>query len=275
MPMRLSIVFLSFVVLLPGRMCGAAEEKAPTVRPVVAAHAHNDYEHKRPLHDALGQGFCSVEADIFLVAGKLLVAHNLIDVRPSRTLEALYLDPLARRVKKNGGRVYRGGPEFTLLVDIKSDGATTYKALAKVLARYGHMLTTSRGGKLEKKAVTVVISGNRHVASIKADRIRYAGIDGRLGDLNSDAPAGLMPLISDRWTSHFRWRGEGAISKAEREKLEKIVAKAHAGGRRIRFWATPEKTSVWKELHRAGVDHINTDDLAGLAKFLRAVKKGK
>ena len=31
------------------------------------AHAHNDYEHPRPLFDALDHGFKSVEADIWLV----------------------------------------------------------------------------------------------------------------------------------------------------------------------------------------------------------------
>ena len=36
----------------------AAEKPASPVR---RAHAHNDYEHKRPLLDALDQGFCSVE----------------------------------------------------------------------------------------------------------------------------------------------------------------------------------------------------------------------
>ena len=41
------------------------------------AHAHNDYEHTHPLADALEQGFCSIEADIHLVNGKLLVAHDL------------------------------------------------------------------------------------------------------------------------------------------------------------------------------------------------------
>lgn len=43
--------------------------------PLVHAHAHDDYEHKRPLFDALDRGFCSVEADVHLVDGQLLVAH--------------------------------------------------------------------------------------------------------------------------------------------------------------------------------------------------------
>src|SRR5688572_20087049 len=59
--------------------------------PLAAAHAHNDYEHTRPLLDALDLGYCSVEADIFLVNRQLLVAHNLEDTRPERTLQSLYL----------------------------------------------------------------------------------------------------------------------------------------------------------------------------------------
>ena len=31
---------------------------------LIHAHAHNDYEHARPLLDALDHGFCGVEADV-------------------------------------------------------------------------------------------------------------------------------------------------------------------------------------------------------------------
>src|ERR1051326_8803322 len=87
--------------------------------PLTRVHAHNDYEHKRPLFDALEHGFCSVEADIYLVDGQLLVAHNRYQVKTNRTLQSLYLDPLRERIRKNGGRVYAGGPECTLLIDLK------------------------------------------------------------------------------------------------------------------------------------------------------------
>src|ERR1044071_3148402 len=72
---------------------------------LMRAHAHNDYEHPRPLFDALDQGFGNVEADIYLVNGDLLVAHDPVDLDPSRTLESLYLAPLAARVKANNGSV--------------------------------------------------------------------------------------------------------------------------------------------------------------------------
>ncbi|MGO4759075.1 hypothetical protein AB4212_62455, partial [Streptomyces sp. 2MCAF27] len=102
--------------------------------PLARAHAHNDYEHPHPLTDALSHGFGSVEADIWLVDGQLLVAHDAEDLDPTRTLESLYLDPLARRVKQHGGRVYRGHDlTLQLLIDIKTAGEPTYLELAKRL----------------------------------------------------------------------------------------------------------------------------------------------
>src|SRR3954467_2776018 len=67
-------------------------------------HAHNDYEHARPLHDALdAEVFCSVEADIWLVGtSSLLVAHDLSATDPSKTLQSLYLDPLRGISSSNG-----------------------------------------------------------------------------------------------------------------------------------------------------------------------------
>lgn len=265
-----SLAFPAVVVLCLSMLaasCGSAV--AAPVKPLATAHSHNDYEHARPLLDALDQGFCSVEADVYLVDGKLLVAHNRPDVKPERTLEALYLDPLLARVKANGGRVYRDGPRFTLLVDIKADGARTYEVLAKTLAKYAEMLTVVRDGKLEPGAVTIVISGDRPKKEITADKLRYVGIDGRLTDLDSDAPADLMPMISDNWGLNFRWRGTGDIPAAERTKLREIVEKAHQHGRTVRLWNIPANAAIWGELSDAGVDLINTDDLAGLAKFLR------
>ena len=247
-------------------LAAGAEESAPV--PLPRAHAHNDYRHERPLLDALRHGFCSVEADVFLVDDKLLVGHGRAELRPERTLEALYLEPLKERVRANGGRVYPGGPEFTLLIDVKSEAKATYRVLSRVLAGYAEMLTRGRDGQVTQGAVTAIVSGNRAKSLIEADSPRYAAIDGRLADLASTKPAALVPLISDNWNNHFRWRGHGPMPEAERRKLGAITAQAHQAGRRVRFWATPEAASVWAELHAAGVDLINTDDLPGLREFL-------
>jgi hypothetical protein len=236
--------------------------------PLIRAHAHNDYEHKRPLFDALDQGLCSVEADIFLVDGHLLVGHTRRSLEPDRTLESLYLVPLRERVEKNGGRVYPDGPEFTLLIDIKTNGAPTYSVLKTVLAKYADIINAPTARTAARRAINVVATGNRPAAQITADPTRLVGIDGTLSDLDSDEPADLIPLISHNWSAVFKWRGKGPIPPEERQKIRSAVQKAHAHGRRLRFWGAPDNPAVWQELYDDGVDLINTDDLPGIARFL-------
>jgi hypothetical protein len=270
-PCRVGFVLLS--LLWAGLRAPAADDR-PVV-PLRHAHAHNDYEHPRPLFDALDYGFGSVEADIYLVDGQLLIGHDRKDLRPGRTLEKLYLDPLRERVKANGGRVYRDGPSVWLLIDVKTEADPTYLALDKVLDRYDDILSVVRDGKLEEKAVTAVVTGNRAQERIAGQEVRHAGIDGRPSDLDSTAPAHRVPWISARWDSLFRWKGEGPLPDEECARLADIVRKAHAHGRLVRFWATPESPVVWKELRAAGVDLLNTDKLAELQQFLMETEHGR
>lgn len=247
---------------------------APAVQALPSAHAHNDYDHRRPLQDALDRGFNSVEADVWLVDGELLVAHDLADAKPGRTLESLYLQPLADRVRANRGQVYKHGRDFQLLIDIKSDGPSTYAAVDKALAQYRGISTIFADGRVLKGAVTSVISGNRPLDVLKAQKVRYAGYDGRLGDLQAGMPASLMPLVSDNWSNNFTWRGVGPMPAAEKTKLHDIVTTAHDSGYKVRFWETPDtpgaaREALWSELSAVGVDYINTDDLHGLEDFLR------
>jgi len=243
------------------------------VVPLLHAHAHNDYRHDPPLLKALEHGFTGVEADVYLVGDKLCVAHGRGEITADRTLRSLYLEPLRERVKKNGGRVYPNGPRVVLLIDIKSAAEPTYRRLHEILAQYRDILTSFGPQGQKAGAVLVVVSGNRPLERMRSQAVRYAGYDGRLANLDSDASADLIPLISDHWGRHFTWRGEGPMPSAERRKLTDIVQKAHAKGRLVRFWATPDQRSaareaLWLELLAVGADLINTDDLEGLREFL-------
>jgi hypothetical protein len=235
-------------------------------KPLVRAHSHNDYLRQRPLLDALDNGFCSVEADIHLVDGRLLVAHDLNKTRPDRTLESLYLDPLRARIKANGGRVHRDGPPCTLLIDIKSDGKTTYPVLHEVLAKYADILTVFKDGVATPGAITVIVDGACDL--IASQSVRYATIDGGLGDLDSDAPPDLIPWISTDWKNVFEWKGQGPMPEDERAKMREMVKKAHDKGRKIRFWGLPVRPAVWPELYDAGVDLLNADNPKAMKEFL-------
>jgi hypothetical protein len=264
-------------VLAPPAGSAFAGEQGRRKRPLWRAHAHNDYEHPRPLFDALDHRFGSVEADIFLVGDQLLIGHDATELDPSRTLESLYLDPLAALVKANHGSVYRGWHKpLQLLIDIKTEGSSTYLELDRHLLRYKHLFTTYAHGRVHPGAVTNVISGDRAARTpMEAQTVRRAFYDGRLTDLGSAAPASFISLISDNWQTNFTWLGSGTFPDAERQKLRAIVGQAHAAGQTVRFWNTPDlagpdRDALWGELFAAGVDFLNTDDLAGLEAFLDA-----
>ncbi|MCA9077621.1 MAG: phosphatidylinositol-specific phospholipase C/glycerophosphodiester phosphodiesterase family protein [Planctomycetaceae bacterium] len=263
--MREPLIVLSVVL-----MSLSSAVHAQDVTPLPQAHAHNDYHHQRPLHDALDCGFTSVEADIFLVDGELLIGHDRSELRPERTLQKLYLDPLREWVVEHDGHVYAEEMPFELLLDIKTRGKSTYEALDHVLAGYAELFTRVEKGEVIEGPIRAVVSGNRSRQVIDADETRFVGVDGRLSNLGDADPPHLLPWISDRWGSHFKWDGKGEMPSAEKEKLKQIVQQAHAEGRAVRFWATPETHEMWEVLADAGVDKINTDDLDGLQDFLIA-----
>jgi hypothetical protein len=260
---------LTALILLAGLTSWTSQSAdSPPPTPLIRAHSHNDYEHAQPLFDALEQGFCSIEADIYLVGGRLLVAHDRSAVKPERTLQALYLDPLRAQIKRHGGRVYPGGPPVSLLIDVKSDAEATYLVLRDVLRGYSDMLTEFSGRVIQTNAITVVISGNRAPKVLAAEPIRYAALDGRPEDLEGSAPKELIPWISQDWKVLFRWRGVGPFPQEEQARLRDLVDKTHRQGRILRFWGAVDRPEMWRTLLDAGVDLINTDNLAGLRQFL-------
>jgi glycerophosphoryl diester phosphodiesterase len=230
--------------------------------PLPKTHSHNDYSREHPLFDALNAGFCSVEADVFLVDGELRVAHNLKDTKPVKTLRSMYLEPLSQRVKENHGRVYKDGPEVWLLIDVKRDGEKTWQAIKKELRAYRFMMaTTDKPG-----ALRAVISGDRAIESIVNDREHLAGLDGRFTDLPSKYSFTQMPMVSDDWLQYFKFRGE-PLTELERTKLVNLVRRVHQEGRRVRFWGVPDVPTYWQETLDAGIDFVNTDHPAKVAAW--------
>ena len=87
------------------------------------AHSHNDYAQKEPFWGAYKTGFGSIEADIFLLGGTLMVAHDTKELMANkRTLASLYLEPLVTCLIKNNGYPYEDTTrDLQMLIDIKSD----------------------------------------------------------------------------------------------------------------------------------------------------------
>ncbi|EIN08285.1 hypothetical protein PUNSTDRAFT_68644, partial [Punctularia strigosozonata HHB-11173 SS5] len=254
-----------------------------------------------PLFQALSYGAASVEADIWLVNGTLLVGHTQNELTPERTLATLYLDPLKAMLDaankdvppehpKRG--IYPTAPTLPLqlLIDIKSDGPTTFAALhtaleplrsAGYLSSWNSSLST-----IDISLVTVVGSGNTPIASVQAlgtsganqasgsseASVRDIFLDGPLASVSKDEDlvSTLSPLVSTDFgaTIGIAW----IIPSLGKKKIRTLVQAAHAKGLQTRFWNTPAwpgflKKCIWKMLLEEGSDWLNVDDLAGASIF--------
>ena len=263
----LKVKFLPAVLLLI--LTTARLPCYPQNIPLPNAFAHNDYWHKRPLYDALENGYTHIEADIFLKNDRLVVAHLFPFFKRTRTLEKLYLKPLSDRIKKQG-TVFKGyNTPVTLMIDIKSGANSTYKALKPLLEKYRHMLSGYENGKVHYGMVTIVLSGHKPYDMIKNETSRLAFIDEDLRKIGTDsALTDVYPMASCRYSSLLTWRGNGDMPAHEKALLCQYVQKAHSMGKKVRLWASPEDKHVWETLLSCGVDLINTDELVALKNFL-------
>lgn len=259
----LKILFGVCTMLTP--LVGSAQ-----VEPLINAHAHNDYWHFRPLKQALNNGFMSVEADVHLLKGDLLVAHERFFTKKKKSVWRKYLEPLYEKARQNNFEsVYPDGPkEFILYIDIKEGCPDLLDTLISQLKRVEEMLTVWENGEKKTGAVSVIVGAcGREKEWLEVPK-RYFYFDSGMGGIGSEYGPDVIPRVSTNLKSVISWRGRGEISKEEREKLKTLVDKAHADGRKVRFWAGTNKKKVWHELINAGADWINVDRLKRFKKFM-------
>lgn len=232
------------------------------------AHAHNDYLHQHPLMDALRQGFYSVEADVHLRQGKLVVAHAFSTAR-SPALEKLYLRALDSLLQCNNGLVSaKEKRTFYLMIDIKTEGEGAFAALRNLLVSYPRLRCNGPGC-----AVKIFVSGNRPIQSILTDSAAGISLDGRPSDLGKKYSPAAMPVVSDNFGKWSGWNGRSQPREDDLAQIRGLAQRVHEEGKRLRLWAIPDNPLAWDALLNAGVDLINTDHLEELNNFLN--EKGK
>ena len=232
------------------------------------AYAHNDYWHKRPLFDALDNGFTHIETDVYLRHSKLMVAHLPLLLRNKHTIEGLYLQPLLARLTSINEHDQTALDTIMLMIDIKSKGEKTYTALRKLLDNYKSILSTCENGKVVIRNLTLVLTGHRPLQLLASEESRFVFADEDLRKINTSQQQNQMYSTASCKYSHLiKWRGRGLISAFEKERLKALVYGAHLFGIKVRLWGSPENEVVWHFLQDCGVDLINTDKLVALKQF--------
>ena len=243
------------------------EPPIPIVRRDSLLHSHNDYEQPHPLEDALSARLDSVEADILLIGGQLLVTHGGLDSTKG-TLQELYLDPLQRIVDRDGS-VHRNGRMFYLWIDLKSGSKDLITRLHEVLMLYP-MLTRFSDSGTESGPVTVILTGD------EGNKKRYVdSYSTRYATRDSNDLGGRDPAASSRWLWYaldyrqfFSWTGWGQMPEDQRNLLGFLVREVRATGRKLRIFNSPDYETWWNVAMDADVDMVGTDRVQALRNFV-------
>ena len=229
----------------------------------IRIHSHNDYAQKRPFWGAYEAGADSIEADVFLVDGELLVAHSRKGLKKVNTLRRLYLEPLREVMRKNGGRARANGKPLQLVIDLKS-GKPALDALLTLIEQEGFRECFD----ICKNPSAVRLSVGGDISKIKdfleyPDFVFFSVPSSRKLD---DGQYKRVSWISDYARLLTKWRS-GAMAECDKKKIRAAAARAHAKGVPYRLWGFPDNPEAWQLSRELGLDYINTDRPADVAAF--------
>ena len=238
--------------------------------PLPNGHAHNDYEHERPLLDALDLGYSSIEVDIHFYKKSLRVSHDDHDLESKPTLDELYLQPLKELIQKNDGRIFKNdSTSLILMIDFKTKKKRALQLLSNKLDKYNDLLTKQFRSYKQWAPIQIILSGDPPLQKLNRLNRTYFYIDGRF---EMAYPANLEKMVA-RMSANIN-DIESIASQNDRSKaLAKLVSEAKLNKRKIRFWATEDNPRTWIHLLEHGVDWISVDDLKGFAKFRETYSK--
>lgn len=243
--------------------CGTSSAQIFTASNIFA---HNDYEKKVPFFGAYDRQVGYIEADVHLVDGKLLVAHDKANVLSDKTLDQLYLGPLQEKISLNKGSVYADAKRsLALMIDMKTDGQSTLLAIIQLLNKYPSLTAC--------KTLNITMSGNMPPPGQWSAYPPFIKFDGRPGVSYTEEQWKRITLVSASFAAYSKWNGKGVIPRKEHGMLEEVIKVAHDRKKPVRFWATPDFANAWIKEMELGIDVLNTDHVSDLAEFLVLLPK--
>jgi hypothetical protein len=257
----------------------------------IGVHSHNDYWRDAPIYDALSYGVRSMESDVWLNPDDnvLYVGHDSFSLSPQRTFQSLTLTPLknaidqanaANHIVSNSSEAsfftslqkqvattinqttpfsgyFSAGIGLTapiqLLIDIKTDGNTTFPYVLKelqhladagYLTHYDKTTNTTIAGPL-----LIIGTGNTPATTLAAMEKRFIFLDCPLGGLDNTLlvngstvayDASLCGIASTNLASLTDWLGVINATETQRNNLTAAIDQAHQLNIKTRIWDTRE-----------------------------------
>ncbi|MCF0159459.1 MAG: alkaline phosphatase [Bacteroidaceae bacterium] len=229
----------------------------------VFIHSHNDYWRTMPFYEAYSQYAQSIEADVYLLNGELLVGHDTDESTPDKKFVTMYMEPIVKLFRANGGHMWKDSDApMQLMVEAKNDNVALLNELVRNLEKYPDVFCSENG-------VRVVITGY----DLKPDEFslfpKWMYFDGGLSKNYTPEQLERVALFSECFEDYAHWNGKGNILDSQLEALKKAIDKAHALNKPIRFWGAPETTTAYYTFYNLGIDFFNTDHPAQAYQFFR------
>ncbi len=236
----------------------------------VSIHSHNDYERTVPFYEAYSQHCVSIEADVYLQDGEILVAHDRKDVTSDRTLREMYIEPIVKIFRENGGRMWKGSDDrLDLVIDLKT--AESMSGVVAIAKEFPDVFASDNG-------VRILVGGGMLAPEDFDNWPSWVWFIGRFekGELNyTPQQLARIAVISARFRDFAKnWNGKGRMNDSDYSAVRKAVEDAHRAGKPIRFWGGPENPIVYATLYALGADIINTDHPARCSLFFEEWLKG-
>ena len=209
-------------------------------------HAHNDYQQAAPLTNALQYKVFSIEADVYLYNGKLVVAHDRKELPAAPSLDSLYLQPIVALFAKHGGRINsESNYAPILMIDTKENGAVVLAKLLSMLQVYRSVFDRT----VNKLAVQIVISGDRGPITAWSSYAPILFFDGRPYEVYDAATLERVAFISDGYANY----------KNNTNGIEQAASAIHSKQKLFRLWGYADTLNMWQQVLQWGVDILNTD----------------
>lgn len=250
-------------------LCIAGDTPAVLATEHPIAHAHNDYEHERPLADALDAGFQSIEADLWFRDGAIQISHDAFGTKG--TLDAFYLAPLDALITAQGRVLDEEEGALTLWLDLKDGGPELREALGAALDARPWLTRFDDDGIATEGAVTAILTGD--AASKRAlveDTPAPRPFARDSNDLSRDDVRDPRVVAAALSFGAYvgAWDGVSPASSDLARRCGCAVELAHTLGRRVRMYGAPDTPDSWSLQIEHGVDFVNADDLVGLSAML-------
>lgn len=234
----------------------------------ILIHSHNDYTHAHPFWGAYEQKANFIEADVFPVSGKLMVAHSKNYIHADSTLSSMYLQPIIRLFQQRHYKTVSGDPHYSfyLMIDVKEKWDSVLPILMHELNQHPECFDRMKN----PMAVQIFISGDRPPDTTFHHYPEIIMFDGLPGMKYPAADLKKVAEISSDFALYSHWDGRGTIADKDAQVLKQVIVAAHQEGEKIRFWGAPDTQDCWQTLISLGADVINTDRVKACRAFLDA-----